>query len=271
MTTFARHLASSRSGLRAAPSHSNIKAATTAAAGGGHTTAPVSSRSVACSSSTSLLPDPSGSLPEVASAAEKENKAGNPTASALQQPENPQSPSGSSSGNAFTATATATTTASGSNSKSNQSPATPTAGAGDDANKKPQKTTAAGKKKLGSLRRGVSGLPASSNMGVSSRKLGASAMGVSTARLGTGHSRGGVKHHGGGGGGGRGKAPAGTVETPERHAARNLEIFEQNLEGLSLPKGVAGKGAGGDRYGCALQFARVVTVRGVRKYVLPCG
>lgn len=61
-------------------------------------------------------------------------------------------------------------------------------------------------------------------------------MGGSHAKLG--------KHHGGGG---RGKDHAGSGETPERHAARNLEIFEQNLAGLSLPKGVTGKGAGDGR------------------------
>lgn len=75
-------------------------------------------------------------------------------------------------------------------------------------------------------------------------------MGASAARLGAGNSHGGTKQHGGGGGSGRGKGPAGGGETPERHAAKNLEIFEQNLAALSLPKGAAGKGAGGGRYGC---------------------
>ncbi|CAM9624757.1 unnamed protein product [Ectocarpus sp. 6 AP-2014] len=56
----------------------------------------------------------------------------------------------------------------------------------------------------------------------------------------------GAKHHRGGGGG-REKGTTGGGESAEKHAARNLEIFEQNLEGLALPKGVAGKGAGGGR------------------------
>ncbi|CBJ48596.1 conserved unknown protein [Ectocarpus siliculosus] len=56
----------------------------------------------------------------------------------------------------------------------------------------------------------------------------------------------GAKHHRGGGGG-REKGATGGGESAEKHAARNLEIFEQNLEGLALPKGVAGKGAGSGR------------------------
>ncbi|CAM9833140.1 unnamed protein product, partial [Ectocarpus sp. 12 AP-2014] len=56
----------------------------------------------------------------------------------------------------------------------------------------------------------------------------------------------GARHHRGGGAG-RGKGAAGGGESAEKHAARNLEIFEQNLAGLALPKGVAGKGAGGGR------------------------
>lgn len=37
-------------------------------------------------------------------------------------------------------------------------------------------------------------------------------------------------------------------ETPEQRAARNLEIFENNLASLSLPEDVVGKGAAGGRY-----------------------
>lgn len=36
-------------------------------------------------------------------------------------------------------------------------------------------------------------------------------------------------------------------ETPEQHAAKNLEIFESNLARLRLPKGVTGKGAADGR------------------------
>lgn len=226
-------LVGSRSGLRTVSSQSNIKAAANTATASGHTTASVSSRPIASSSSTPHLPDaPSDSL-EI----EKENKADNPTAGSLPQPKGPTPPPEGSGG------VPVTTKPNDDVVKGHQDPTTPAAGATDEAKKQPPKS-AAGKKRLGNLRRAGSPTPASSGMGVSSRKLGAAAMGASAARLGT------AKRHGGGGS----KGPAGGGETPERHAekhaARNLEIFEQNLAGLSLPKGVAGKGAGGGRYGC---------------------
>lgn len=103
------------------------------------------------------------------------------------------------------------------------------------------------KRKLDGVRR--AGARSTQGAGGSSEKAGGSgAMGASSGKTGGAVPQGGARHHRGGGGG-RGKGPAGGGESPEKHAARNLEIFEQNLAGLALPKGVAGKGAGGGRCG----------------------
>lgn len=230
--TLAWHFDDSRSGLRTVSDQSNIKAAATTATASEHTTAPVSSRLMASSSSTPHLRDAPSDPLEV----EKENKANDPSAGSLPQPDGPKPPSEGSG------VAPVTTNPNGKNTKIHQGPTTPTPEATDEAKKQRPKTTAT-KKKLGNLRRAGSHTPTSPATGGSSRKLGVAAMGASAARLGT------AKRHGGGGG----KGPVvGSGEAPERHAAKNLEIFEQNLAGLSLPKGVAGKGAGGGRYGCLL-------------------
>eukprot|EP00752_Nemacystus_decipiens_P013301 g11781.t1 len=217
------------SGLRTVHSHSNIKAgaAAAAAAASGHTATPVSSRPVGSSSSAPLLPDASGEAPEV----EKENKASDPTAGSLQQPKGLKAPSEGRGGTPVT-----TPPNGNNNAKNHHGPPPPTPGAIGEAKRQAPKS-AAGKKRPGTVRRVGLPTPGSPAMGVSSKRLGAAAMGTSTAGLGS------AKRHGGG----AGKDPTGSGDNPERHAARNLEIFEQNLAGLSLPKDVAGKGAGGGR------------------------
>ncbi|CAM9423746.1 unnamed protein product, partial [Laminaria digitata] len=69
-------------------------------------------------------------------------------------------------------------------------------------------------------------------------------------RGGAGSALGGLGKSGKGFGGKHGagtKRKVEVEETPEQHAARKLEIFENNLAGLSLPGDVAGKGAAGGR------------------------
>lgn len=78
-------------------------------------------------------------------------------------------------------------------------------------------------------------------------------------RGGPGSSRG-ASGKGGGRGGrhGAGKGGGAAEESPEQHAARNLDIFEKHLADLGLPKGATGKGAGEDRCGW---FLRVILKR----------
>lgn len=51
-------------------------------------------------------------------------------------------------------------------------------------------------------------------------------------------------------------------ETPEQHAVRNLEIFENNLAGLGLPRDVVGKGSAGERYEDGDSFCTFFSVVG---------
>jgi len=237
-----------RGGLRTVSSYSNLKdmkGTTEAIVAGAATPAdPVSPGPTAASpspsSSASSPRGASSNTPNTATMADKENKADDAGADVHEQP--PEQPKLSrkppkSSG----VDGVDGGIGGGEDKERSQAPAAPAVGADSttDSHSKP----AVGKKKLqppplGSLRRGGPGSAARTPpaTGGSSKKLVAAASGGSHARLG--------KHHAGGG---RGKEHARGGETPEKHVARNLQIFEQNLAGLSLPKGVTGKGAGDGR------------------------
>lgn len=233
--------------LRTASAHSNIDDST-AAAGTATTATPVSSRPVASSSSTPLLHSASESLvPEGSARAEEVGNAdyANSVAAGVphQEPQPPHELEGSGD--------TPASTANGEEKPSSPATTAPSTNDTGAPTTKPPKAARGKKKHLGDVNHEGSGSVGSSisTVGASSKKVGTVAAGASSKRertAGTHHD--GAKHHGGGGRGGKGKGHhAAGGDSPEKHAARNLEIFEQNLAGLSLPKGATGKGAGGGR------------------------
>ncbi|CAM9675644.1 unnamed protein product, partial [Scytosiphon promiscuus] len=268
--TQAEALKRERGGLRTVSSNGNVKAVPAeAAAVAGAITPRTSPRSTASSSSAPLLLNPT-STPESASPARHDS---HKQKSALQPPEDvgsaneeakydstsianrelqasPQTTTIEPPPAAF-AMACADANSTAPPERNHTSSPTAVSRVASGATKaRPTKSASGKKKQPGSLRRGGAGSAASSTaMGVSSKRLGASSTGGSQERSGTASLHAGAKHHGGGGGSGRGKGATGGggEESPEKHAARNREIFEQNLKALGLPKGVTGKGAGGGR------------------------
>ncbi|CAM9838922.1 unnamed protein product [Pylaiella littoralis] len=241
-----------RSLLRTASSHSNVKASTAAAAGTAASTAPSSSRPAATSSSMPLLPAAAKSLTSegAAAAAEKAGSADAEASAAAGGP-HPGPRSLREPKSSGTAPVTTTTTTTGEEKQNSPAAVAPGANGTGALKSKRGKSAAGNKKQLGGRSLGVAGpaAPSLSAAGASPKKAGVAATGgnLRTERTAGAHHDG-VKNHGGGGGGGRGKGHhAARGESPEKHVARNLEIFQQNLAGLSLPEGATGKGAGGGR------------------------
>lgn len=270
-----------RDGLRTVSSKSNVKAAAATTANGTGTTAPrVSSRLPISSSSTPPLSLNSASTPEsafpaghdrqeqkhflqqpddVGNAIEK-TKSDDPATTNRDHQEIPQTstPGLEPPSSAAVAARVDTDATPPTERDHTSSPKSISRMASSAAKTRPAKSAGGKKKQPGSLRRGAPGSAASSTaVGVSSRRLGATSTGSGHERSGTGALHGGGKHHGGGGGKGKGAAGAGAEESPEKHAARNREIFEHNLKALGLPKSVTGKGARGGRYGPEAQIRTV--------------
>ncbi|CAM9398531.1 unnamed protein product [Ectocarpus fasciculatus] len=236
--------------LRTASSHSNLK--TIAAEASSSPTHVQLHPALASSSSSPLLPGApestateagEGSSTDPATAHVDQQPARMPIPSAAEETKSESTPAVSEGSSSVAPTAAATPgeapSTAGEETNSRKIEAAPEA----TSRTKTGRTKPAGgkKKQLDGIRRsGARSTQAGKKAGVSA------GTGASSGKPGGADPHGGARHHRGGGGG-RGKGAAGGGESPEKHAARNLEIFEQNLAGLALPKGVAGKGAGGGR------------------------